>query len=34
MRAIELHETGGPEVLVVREVEDPVAGAGQALVKV
>ena len=34
MRAIWLHEFGGPEVLVAGDAEDPVAGPGQALVDV
>lgn len=32
MRAIEVREFGGPEVLVAREVPDPVAGPGQVVV--
>ncbi|GII00182.1 zinc-binding dehydrogenase [Planobispora takensis] len=34
MRAVWLKEFGGPEVLVVAETPDPVAGPGQALVEV
>lgn len=34
MRAVEVTRFGGPEVLVVREVADPVAGNGQALIDV
>ncbi|MFD7308132.1 zinc-binding dehydrogenase [Promicromonospora sp. NPDC059942] len=33
MRAIEVHEFGGPEVLVARDVPDPVAGPGQVVVR-
>lgn len=33
MRAIQVQEFGGPEVLVPRDVEDPVAGPGQVLVR-
>ncbi|MFI2488503.1 zinc-binding dehydrogenase [Promicromonospora kroppenstedtii] len=33
MRAIEVHEFGGPEVLVAREVPDPVAEPGQVVVR-
>src|SRR5437899_2980791 len=33
MRAIVMHETGGPEVLRPEEVPAPVAGPGQALVR-
>ncbi|MET8824724.1 zinc-binding dehydrogenase [Streptomyces sp. NPDC004610] len=32
MRAIQIREFGGPEVMVVREVADPVAGPGQLVV--
>lgn len=32
MRAIEVQEFGGPEVLVARELPDPVAGPGQVVV--
>lgn len=32
MRAIEVREFGGPEVLVAREVPDPVAGPGQVVI--
>jgi NADPH2:quinone reductase len=34
MRAIQMEKTGGPEVLELREVSTPVAGAGEALVKI
>jgi NADPH:quinone reductase len=34
MRAVQVHSTGGPEVLRLAEVADPVAGAGELLVKV
>src|SRR3954470_11722554 len=34
MRAITVHEPGGPEVLVVGEVDAPVAGPGEVLVDV
>ncbi|MGD0442987.1 MAG: NADP-dependent oxidoreductase [Edaphobacter sp.] len=34
MRAVVLHEYGGPEKLVYEEVADPVAGEGQVLVRV
>ncbi len=33
MRAIRIHEDGGPEVLRLDEVEDPVAGPGEVLVR-
>jgi NADPH2:quinone reductase len=33
MRAIRVHETGGPEVMQYETVDDPVAAAGEALVK-
>ncbi len=33
MRAIVQREIGGPEVLRLEEVEDPVAGAGQVVVR-
>ncbi|WP_089958758.1 zinc-binding dehydrogenase [Lentzea xinjiangensis] len=32
MRAVRVHEFGGPEVLVAEEVPDPVAGPGQVVV--
>lgn len=32
MRAVRVHEFGGPEVLVVEEVPDPIAGPGQVVV--
>ena len=34
MRAIRIHEHGGPERLVLEEVADPQAGAGEAVVRV
>jgi NADPH2:quinone reductase len=34
MRAIQITATGGPEVLVLREIPDPVPGPGQALIRV
>ncbi|MEU9335837.1 zinc-binding dehydrogenase [Streptomyces sp. NPDC048290] len=34
MRAIQVREFGGPEVLVAREVADPVAGPGQLVVAI
>ena len=34
MRAISIEETGPPNVMEVREVEDPTAGPGEALVRV
>jgi NADPH:quinone reductase len=34
MRAIEVHEFGGPEVLVLREVEEPTPEGGQVLIDV
>lgn len=34
MRAVEVTRFGGPEVLAVRELPDPVAGPGQALIDV
>jgi NADPH:quinone reductase-like Zn-dependent oxidoreductase len=33
VRAIRIHEDGGPEVLRLEEVEDPVAGQGEVLVR-
>jgi zinc-binding alcohol dehydrogenase/oxidoreductase len=33
VRAIRIHEDGGPEVLRLDDVEDPVAGAGEVLVR-
>ncbi|HET8528380.1 MAG TPA: zinc-binding dehydrogenase [Gaiellaceae bacterium] len=33
MRAVRIHEDGGPEVLVLEEVDDPVAGPGEVLVR-
>lgn len=33
MRAIRIHEDGGPEVLTLDEVEDPVAAPGEVLVR-
>lgn len=34
MRAVEVTKFGGPEVLAIREVPDPVAGPGQAVIDV
>jgi NADPH:quinone reductase len=34
MRAIVIHQAGGPEVLKLEEVPDPEAGEGQVLVRV
>ena len=34
MRAIEISQTGGPEVMVLRELPQPTPGAGQALIKI
>ncbi|HZR84107.1 MAG TPA: NADPH:quinone reductase [Candidatus Binatia bacterium] len=34
MKAIRVERFGGPEVLVVRELPDPVAGAGQVVVRI
>ena len=34
MKAIRVRETGGPEVLQVETVDDPIPGPGQALVRV
>jgi NADPH2:quinone reductase len=34
MRAIRVHENGGPEVLRVETVDDPIPGPGEALVRV
>ena len=34
MRAIQITEFGGPEVLKVSDVEEPVAGDGQVLITV
>ena len=33
MRAARIHEDGGPEVVVVEEAPDPVAGPGEVLVR-
>ena len=33
MRAVRIHEDGGPEVLVLEEAPDPVAGPGEVLVR-
>ena len=33
MRAVRIHEDGGPEVLVLEEVPDPVAGPGEVLIR-
>ena len=34
MKAIVISRLGGPEVLEIRDMPEPVAGAGQALVRV
>ena len=34
MRAVRIHADGGPEVLQLEEVPDPVAGAGEVLVRI
>jgi NADPH2:quinone reductase len=34
MRAIEITQTGGPEVLAFREIPNPTPGAGQALIQI
>src|SRR5438876_188586 len=34
MKAIRVHQPGGPEVLKLEEVPDPAPGPGQALIKV
>ncbi len=34
MRAVRIHEDGGPEVLVLEEAPDPVAGPGEVLVRI
>jgi NADPH2:quinone reductase len=34
MKAIRVHTTGGPEVLQMEEIPDPVAGPGEAIVRV
>ena len=34
MKAVAFERFGGPEVLQMQEVPDPVAGAGEALVRV
>src|SRR2546425_7379916 len=34
MKAIRVHKPGGPEGMVYKDVPDPQAGAGQAVVKV
>ena len=34
MRAIRIHETGGPEVLRVESVDDPIAGPGEVVVRI
>src|SRR5262252_5081143 len=34
MRAVRVHQFGGPEALVYEEVADPQAGAGQAVVRI
>ena len=33
MLAVRIHEDGGPEVLQLEEVPDPVAGPGEVLVR-
>jgi NADPH:quinone reductase-like Zn-dependent oxidoreductase len=33
VKAVRIHEDGGPEVLKLEEVEDPVAGAGEVLIR-
>jgi zinc-binding alcohol dehydrogenase/oxidoreductase len=33
VQAVRIHEDGGPEVLRLEEVEDPVAGAGEVLIR-
>ena len=33
MKAVRIHEDGGPEVLTLEEVDDPVAGAGEVLIR-
>ena len=33
MRAVRIHEDGGPDVLVLEEVPDPVAGPGEVLIR-
>ncbi|MFL5942999.1 MAG: alcohol dehydrogenase catalytic domain-containing protein, partial [Gaiellaceae bacterium] len=33
MRAVRIHEDGGPEVLVLEEAPDPVPGEGEVLVR-
>ncbi len=34
MKAIQVRATGGPEVLELRELPDPVPGRGEALIRV
>ena len=34
MKAITFHQPGGPEVLCYEEIEDPIPGPGQVLVRV
>lgn len=34
MKAIRIHETGGPEVMQLEEIEQPIPGEGEALIKV
>src|ERR1700728_3187445 len=34
MKAIQVHKTGGPEVLELRELPDPIPHVGEALVRV
>ena len=33
MKAVRIHEDGGPEVLRYEDVEDPVAGEGEVLIR-
>ncbi|PWT88432.1 MAG: hypothetical protein C5B54_10655, partial [Acidobacteria bacterium] len=34
MKAIRLEKTGGPEVLQIQEIPDPIPGKGEALVRI
>ena len=34
MKAVRVHQVGGPEALVYEEVDDPRAGPGQAVVRI
>ena len=34
MKAIRVHQFGGPEVLTLEDVPDPVAGKGQLVIRV